>query len=69
MTELFYDLHVHSCLSPCGDENMTPANIAGMAALKGWNWWLLRIITAAVTALLFWQLPEHRGSWGSLEWS
>ena len=35
MTELFYDLHVHSCLSPCGDENMTPANIAGMAALKG----------------------------------
>ena len=32
---LTYDLHVHSCLSPCGDDDMTPANIAGMAALKG----------------------------------
>ena len=30
-----YDLHIHSCLSPCGDDDMTPANIAGMAALKG----------------------------------
>mgnify|MGYP000034249520 FL=1 len=32
---LFYDLHIHSCLSPCGDEDMTPANIAGMAMVKG----------------------------------
>lgn len=32
---LYYDLHLHSCLSPCGDNDMTPANIAGMAALKG----------------------------------
>ena len=29
------DLHIHSCLSPCGDNDMTPANIAGMASLKG----------------------------------
>ena len=29
------DLHIHSCLSPCGDNDMTPANIAGMAMLKG----------------------------------
>lgn len=35
MSRYFYDLHVHSCLSPCGDDDMTPANIAGMAALKG----------------------------------
>lgn len=34
MREFFYDLHLHSCLSPCGDEEMTPANIAGMAFLK-----------------------------------
>lgn len=33
--ELFYDLHIHSCLSPCGSEEMTPYNIVGMAALKG----------------------------------
>lgn len=29
------DLHVHSCLSPCGDEDMTPGNIVGMALLNG----------------------------------
>ena len=33
--ELFIDLHMHSCLSPCGDEMMTPGNIVGMAFLKG----------------------------------
>ena len=35
MTEYFYDLHVHSALSPCADNDMTPNNIAGMAAIKG----------------------------------
>ena len=30
-----YDLHIHSCLSPCGDDDMTPNNLAGMAALSG----------------------------------
>lgn len=35
MTKFTYDLHIHSCLSPCGDNDMTPANIAGMAAVKG----------------------------------
>ena len=33
--ELSYDLHIHSCLSPCGDDDMTPGNIVGMAAIKG----------------------------------
>ncbi|MDR0992754.1 MAG: PHP domain-containing protein [Ruminococcus sp.] len=33
--KLSYDLHIHSCLSPCGDEDSTPANIVGMAAVKG----------------------------------
>lgn len=32
---LSYDLHIHSCLSPCGDDDMTPGNIVGMAAIKG----------------------------------
>lgn len=31
----FYDLHLHSCLSPCGDMDMTPNNITGMASLLG----------------------------------
>ena len=30
-----YDLHLHSCLSPCGDMDMTPCNIAGMACVNG----------------------------------
>ena len=29
------DLHIHSCLSPCADDDMTPANICGMAHIKG----------------------------------
>lgn len=29
------DLHIHSCLSPCGDDEMTPGSIAGMAKLNG----------------------------------
>ncbi|MCD6310025.1 MAG: PHP domain-containing protein [Candidatus Eremiobacteraeota bacterium] len=29
------DLHVHTCLSPCGEENMTPRNIVGAAQETG----------------------------------
>jgi 3',5'-nucleoside bisphosphate phosphatase len=32
---LYYDFHLHSCLSPCGDADMTPNNIVNMAKLKG----------------------------------
>jgi PHP domain. len=35
MHRLAYDLHIHSCLSPCSDEDMTPANIVNMAKLTG----------------------------------
>lgn len=35
MNRYFYDLHIHSCLSPCADDDMTPANLAGMASLCG----------------------------------
>ncbi len=35
--KLFYDFHIHSCLSPCGDEDSTPNNIVNMALLKGLN--------------------------------
>ena len=34
MRTLRYDLHLHSCLSPCGDMDMTPCNIAGMACVN-----------------------------------
>ncbi len=32
-----FDLHIHSCLSPYGSENMTPKNIASMCALTGYD--------------------------------
>ena len=35
MSKYYYDFHIHSCLSPCGDQDMTPNNIAGMATLAG----------------------------------
>ena len=37
MPRLYYDLHLHSCLSPCGDEDMTPNNIVNMALLLGYD--------------------------------
>ncbi len=35
MNKYFYDFHIHSCLSPCADDDNTPNNIAGMATLNG----------------------------------
>lgn len=31
----YCDLHIHSCLSPCADDEMTPWNLVGMAKVKG----------------------------------
>lgn len=31
----YYDLHIHSCLSPCADDDMTPNNILNMSILTG----------------------------------
>lgn len=33
--EFAVDFHIHSALSPCGDEDMTPGNIVNMSLLKG----------------------------------
>ncbi len=35
MKKYYYDLHIHSCLSPCGDDDSTPNSIAGMGELNG----------------------------------
>ena len=37
MNRYYYDFHIHSCLSPCADNDMTPGNIAGMCTLAGLN--------------------------------
>jgi len=31
MIKAYYDFHIHSCLSPCGDDQMTPNNIVMMS--------------------------------------
>ena len=33
--KLRYDFHLHSCLSPCGDNEMTPYNLVNMARIMG----------------------------------
>lgn len=35
MRKYYYDLHIHSCLSPCGDNDMTVNNIAGIGKVAG----------------------------------
>lgn len=35
--KLYYDLHLHSCLSPCGDNDMSPYNLTNMAKLLGYD--------------------------------
>lgn len=34
MNRYFYDMHLHSCLSPCGDNDMTPNNIVNMGLIS-----------------------------------
>ena len=35
MNRYYYDLHIHSCLSPCADNENTPNNLVGMAVING----------------------------------
>ena len=35
MKKVVYDLHTHSALSPCGDNDMTVNNMLHMAVLNG----------------------------------
>ena len=37
MGKYYYDLHTHSCLSPCGSNDATPASMAGFGVLNGLN--------------------------------
>lgn len=34
---LKYDFHIHSCLSPCGDVDMTPQNIVNLVKIMGYD--------------------------------
>lgn len=35
MQPVYYDLHIHTALSPCAENDMTPCDIVGMAILNG----------------------------------
>jgi len=35
MPKFSFNLHLHSCLSPCGSDDMTPAQVAGFCAAAG----------------------------------
>lgn len=61
MIDLAYDLHIHSCLSPCGDDDMTPANIVGMAALKGLDVVALTDHSSSKNCPAFMKMAEEYG--------
>ncbi len=37
MSKYYYDLHTHSCLSPCASNDNTPCDLLGMASICGIN--------------------------------
>lgn len=59
--ELYFDLHLHSCLSPCGGEEMTPANIAGMCAVAGYHVAALTDHNTVGNCAAFCRAAEHFG--------
>ncbi|MBR5453568.1 MAG: PHP domain-containing protein [Clostridia bacterium] len=56
-----YDLHLHSCLSPCGDDSMTPVNVAGLAVLEGLDLIALTDHNTALNCPAFLRAAEEYG--------
>ena len=61
MNNFFYDFHLHSCLSPCGDDDMTPADLAGMCALAGLQIVALTDHNTVGNCAAFCRAAEHYG--------
>ena len=61
MNRYYYDFHIHSCLSPCGDDDMTPANIAGAATLAGLNIVALTDHNTVKNCPAFFKAAKHYG--------
>lgn len=55
------DLHIHSCLSPCGDDDMTPGNIVGMALLNGLHIVALTDHNSVKNCPAFFQIAKRHG--------
>lgn len=58
---MFADLHIHSCLSPCADNDMTPHNILGMASIKGLDIIAITDHNATLNLPSFLELQEDYG--------
>jgi hypothetical protein len=61
MTKYYYDLHIHSCLSPCAEDDMTPNNIAGMGVLAGLNVMALTDHNSAKNCPAFYKAAAKNG--------
>lgn len=61
MNRYAFDLHLHSCLSPCGGEDNTPANLAGMCALAGLEVVALTDHNTIGNCAAFCRAAEHYG--------
>lgn len=61
MNRYYYDLHNHSCLSPCADNDNTPNNIAGMAYLSGLNIVALTDHNSAKNCPAFFEASKKHG--------
>lgn len=61
MEQYAFDLHLHSCLSPCGGEDNTPANLAGMCALAGLEVVALTDHNTCGNCAAFCRAAEHYG--------
>ena len=57
----YYDLHIHSCLSPCGDRECTPDSIAGMGELNGLNIMALTDHNTCKNCPAFFKAAERHG--------
>ena len=61
MKSFTYDLHVHSCLSPCADNDNTPNNIAGMASISGIDILALTDHNTSMNCPAFFKAAERYG--------
>lgn len=61
MNKYYYDLHIHSCLSPCADNDMTPNNIVGMGVLNGLNIMALTDHNSSKNCPAFFKAAKRQG--------
>ncbi len=61
MNRYYYDFHIHSCLSPCADNDMTPNNIAGVCTLAGLHIAALTDHNSARNCPAFFEAAKRQG--------